>query len=70
MFEVDSRGEKVVLIKLQIIVVSKPPQDSPGGFMASSLDEEHVEKQEAWKQTAFDKPNQIQMIILIPLLFS
>lgn len=57
MFKMDSRGEKVVLIQLQIVVVSKPPQDGPGGFVAPSLNEEHVEKQEAWKQTAF-KSNQ------------
>lgn len=39
-------GKQVLLRELQVIVVTKPPQDSPGGLVAATLDEESVEEQE------------------------
>lgn len=39
-------GKQVLLRELQVIVVTKPPQDSPGGLMSATLDEESVQEQE------------------------
>lgn len=38
--------KQVLLRELQVIVVTKPPQDSPGGLVSATLDEESVQEQE------------------------
>lgn len=38
--------KQVLLRELQVIVVAKPPQDSPGGLVPPTLDEESVQEQE------------------------
>lgn len=48
----DSRREEVVLIQLQVIVVPKPSQHRPRGFVAASLDEQGVEEEEAFAETS------------------
>lgn len=48
----DSRREEVVLVQLQVVVVPKPSQHRPRGFMAASLDEQGVEEQEAFVGTS------------------
>lgn len=40
-------GEQVFLCELQVIVITKPPQHSPGGLVSTSLYEEGVQEQEA-----------------------
>lgn len=39
------QGEQVFLRELQVIVVTKPPQHSPGGLVSTSLYEEGVQEQ-------------------------
>lgn len=46
-----SRGKEVVLVELQVVVVTEPPQHGPGGLVAPSLDEEGVEEEEACTNT-------------------
>lgn len=43
---VHSQGEQVFLVKLQVVVVPKPPQHRPGGLVTPPLDEKRVQKQE------------------------
>lgn len=41
------RGKEVIFGKLEVVVVAKLPQHSPGGLMAATLNEETVEEEEA-----------------------
>lgn len=41
------RGKEVVLRQLEVVIVAKLSQHSPGGFMASTLNEEAMEEEEA-----------------------
>lgn len=38
--------KQVLLRELQVIVVTKPSQDGPGGLVSAALDEEGVQEQE------------------------
>lgn len=40
------RWEEVVFGELQVVIIAKLSEDSPGGLMATSLDEQSVEKEE------------------------
>lgn len=48
----DSQGKEVILVQLQVVVITKPPQHGPGGLMAPSLDEQGVEEEEACTGTS------------------
>lgn len=38
--------KQVLLRELQVVVVTKPPQDCPGGLVSAALDKECVQEQE------------------------
>lgn len=48
------QGEQVLLCELQVIIIPKPPKNSPGGLMPTSLYEEGVQKKEACKEEQKD----------------
>lgn len=41
------QGKQVFLCELQIIIIAKPPEDSPGGLVSPSLYKESVQEEEA-----------------------
>lgn len=56
-FALGSHGEQVFLRELQVVVVPKPPQHGPCGFVSASLDEECVQEQEACRDITVDVLN-------------
>lgn len=49
-----SHGEQIFLCEFQVIIITEPPQNSPRGLVTTSLYEEGVQEQEAWRgQTHF-----------------
>lgn len=42
-------GEQILLCEFKVVIITKPPQHSPGGLMSTSLYEERVQKQEAYR---------------------
>lgn len=41
------QGKQVFLCELQIIIIAKPPKNSPGGLVSPSLYKESVQEEEA-----------------------
>lgn len=41
------QGKQIFLCELQIIIIAKPPENSPGGLVSPSLYKESVQEEEA-----------------------